>query len=94
MRPTTTGGIPISAFKVAITQRRALKRESANHAPKGIPTSEASTVAVRVTCNDRSVTSNNPIQRVSSLLIILPYHGLIHSISPDWTPPMSKPPHP
>jgi hypothetical protein len=56
--------MPIKAFKVAIIQRRALKRVSANHAPKGIPINEAKTVAVRVTCKDKIVTSNNLTQSV------------------------------
>ena len=57
IKPTTTGGKPIRAFKVAITKRRWRNRRMANHVPKGRATAEAITKALKLTCKDLTVIS-------------------------------------
>ena len=48
-RPTTTGGSPISAFRITITAWRPGNRPTAMAAPSGMPSSVAMATADRLT---------------------------------------------
>ena len=57
--PTTTGGSPIRPFSATMTASRPGKRVSATTAPRGKPTTPASSVADKVTISDRRTIANS-----------------------------------